>query len=340
MTDILTFINSRDVADYLKEQGHKFTPKQIACIIWRNQSATLEQKHAAWMEFLPEFSGTVINRYIADTLCGSIPLDGAVRGLLGEENYLLGLFYSDMGGGVYSFGVRYLSDERVCEDDRIFFSLNECLAVIEEEYSDILQEVGQFVVRKRFTGKNGRTIRVAMNGQRQVMTVSGNDGTYADWLNGIWVNLPTPFKRGDIVCSGAHGEPFVLIGLSVWNGEEVKANGGIYAETNDSYADKLIEYYQRAGDGSDMFGNGWFFGEDGSLCWDHVPYCYDFQYYRGGFQGINRCLPVLSAVVKGQAGADFLLNARDVIVAEERLKCGRERLASACDKDFLKRFGL
>ena len=45
--DICTYVNSRDIGDYLRKINYEFTSKEAAWLIWQCISISLEEKHNA-----------------------------------------------------------------------------------------------------------------------------------------------------------------------------------------------------------------------------------------------------------------------------------------------------
>ena len=53
--DICTYVNSRDIGDYLREINYEFTSKEAAWLtIWQCFSISLEEKHNAWEQLMLE----------------------------------------------------------------------------------------------------------------------------------------------------------------------------------------------------------------------------------------------------------------------------------------------
>lgn len=50
--DIFSFINSRDIREYLKIRNYPFTSLEAAWLIYQCRSATIEEKHATWQELI------------------------------------------------------------------------------------------------------------------------------------------------------------------------------------------------------------------------------------------------------------------------------------------------
>ncbi len=338
--NILPFLNSRDMAEHLKGINYNFSPKELACIIWHSRTATLEQKHEAWRELAKNYGNLMFER-----LRERRSLGGIINDLLTEDDTLLYQF-RDNDSAVYSFALHCEGDQSRCEEHELLFAdYTACIDYIAGEYCD-KYKVDQIIIKKRYLGNILGAIYLKLNGKRQILSVR-EEGKYsragmmpADWLDNIWVKLPTPFSRGDILQSPHCDKPFVLFDLSVWSGEELKAQGGVSDEKALTAADNFIEYHSRMGDGSDMYGKGWFFDENGNIYWDHVMNCYDFEYFRGELTGMNRCLAVLSSVLKGEGDVDFLLSGCKTIVLQEQLNTNLKNLNFNFDGDFLAKFGL
>ena len=50
--DIYSFFNSRDVAEYLRNEKHEFTAAEAAYIVYLSDTATLDEKLVAWQEIV------------------------------------------------------------------------------------------------------------------------------------------------------------------------------------------------------------------------------------------------------------------------------------------------
>lgn len=70
----------------------------------------------------------------------------------------------------------------------------------------------------------------------------------------MWINLPTPFKRGDIIvnCNWADNEPRVLDYLCTWDTKTMIENGASKTEEFVLAAGARLEKMLQTGDTSDM----------------------------------------------------------------------------------------
>ena len=133
-----------------------------------------------------------------------------------------------------------------------------------------------------------------------------------DWLDidGICLNIPTPFKRGDLLLATSqtpfgHGFvidykkfPFVLDHLITWN---------------DKFQDRLS---RGNFDCSDMQGPGYIINDNNELLWDNI-YDYDsWEYFDGNLKGIDRLLKSVSSLLKDKIDITLFINAYDKIKQE------------------------
>ena len=50
--DVFSFINSRDIRDYLKQIEYRFNSLEVAWLIWQCRSMSYEDKKGAWQEVI------------------------------------------------------------------------------------------------------------------------------------------------------------------------------------------------------------------------------------------------------------------------------------------------
>ncbi len=179
------------------------------------------------------------------------------------------------------------------------------------EYDDTIS----FTIIKKFFEEKERTIFAKYNViNKKIILINmyedeegdGDEDTYLD-INNIFVYMPTPFKRGDILISknqtisniGDNGNIFVLDNLITWreNIKELLAKGNY--------------------DSSDMVGYGYY------LYYDKAEFTYDdkwdydsFEYYEGKLEGNNRILKAISSYLKGEIDFELLIHAYDVFKVE------------------------
>ena len=136
-----------------------------------------------------------------------------------------------------------------------------------------------------------------------------------DWLDisNIFLNIPTPFKEGDLLVSTSKtpfGEghilsydkyPFVLYYLATWR------------ENLQPLLDKG-NY-----DSSDMQGLGYYISEYGLVLDNNHDYD-SWEYFEGELKGESRILKAISSFMKGEISLDLLLETYKYILSDKEVK--------------------
>lgn len=157
-----------------------------------------------------------------------------------------------------------------------------------------------------------------------------------DFFEGLWIDVPTPFKVGDIVCSKktpfgyhVHGnsEPFVLLSLANWDGKTATECGETLDEKEKAWRDRHVKNLKESGDCSDMTAAGYFLCSDymddqftGDFYSEVMHDYVDLEYYRGEYSGGERVLLPLSYYLKGDIDEESLVKACEIIKKQESLK--------------------
>ena len=130
-----------------------------------------------------------------------------------------------------------------------------------------------------------------------------------DIFDEMWVDVPTPFKKGDIlygpnpfVMGFRHCEPFVL--LDVCNNESKEQT------------DKL----KQGGDISDMTADGYWQRENGQIYWECMHDYLSLEYYDGEFKDEKRILKALSSFLKGEITEVMLMTIYRIVLNEKESK--------------------
>lgn len=157
-------------------------------------------------------------------------------------------------------------------------------------------------------------------------------------FEGLWFQIPTPFKVGDIVYQRnesvykgeAKKEPFVLLDISSWGEKELRENG----YTDEKYiadCERLIKYHKEEGDDTDMLSAGYFVDEFGRAYREHTLFgtYLDLEYYDEELSGEKRLLIALSNFVKKEIDIATLANAYKIIMDETRVEYVKEHTGCA-----------
>jgi len=213
MIDIFDFIDSKDIRDYNRQLGTMFTPIEQAVIIYNCDSVTVEEKLAAWHELLDAYNeedfskinlpdgGKVTNR---DIMLGhtyrqmtEITVDGFEKALLlknkTENVFYLTQIYAGENStdceesefSSYDKAYEYLCNSKKRElldyGEKLNLTMNYAMRVISLDESN--NDMTEFIFDNDFRMTN-------------IYFWTGRENYGLDM---IYIYIPLPFKKGDIV---------------------------------------------------------------------------------------------------------------------------------------------
>ena len=141
--------------------------------------------------------------------------------------------------------------------------------------------------------------------QKLIEIMNGDDNTLNKYFIWFYVDIPLPFKRGDILISSTN-----------------KVNSNIFVlESLDSDTPNEIERTLKRTGCDNYMTEGWgFFVDDcGVLYGDHIHQNDNYEYYNGKLEGNNQFLHYVSLYLREEIQLPALLNMQLRIVAEHLL---------------------
>ena len=326
MIDIYKFLNSRDMANYLKETGYEFTTPEAAFVVYWSHDATLDEKIAAWLDIVETMPDCSLDERMN---MEPIPSFHAfLRDYVDLKKRELERFF-EPAGFVYSYS--YYEDGYE-EDGSLFSNAESCVAYAKEYWSGDCWNDDDIPRKYRLEKKpidqpdSCRDSELYLDRDMRVVSVycagkSEAETSLSLQFDGMWFAFPTPFKRGDIVVDvwRSRPEPFVLNYLSTWRREDYLANGFSEEDGIVETSDRTFKRHLANGDFTDMWVCGFGVGEGRSSresrVWGDVVYhdsmCaspLDLEYYRGELADSNRWAAVVSAHLKGEIEFDEAAN--------------------------------
>ena len=312
--DVYDLVNSKAIGDYCREIGHKFNTEELAVLICRNKRMSVDEKIKEYNNLIKNYPDMeVIERINCDHY-------DSVKDMIKEEitrlETLRKKIVEDEQDVVYSYNYNcdhngYFIEGKHNEFRDIYKTYNEVNKIINEEIeNDEDKEIVSFIITKRTISKqDGYSIRAEylLDENRKLKMV--NICKVGEWPNisSICLNIPTPFKEGDILVANSKTPfseeyvldydrfPFVLEYLMTWN---------------DNFSTRLSEGNF---DSSDMQGPGDYISEDGSICYDNI-FDYDsWEYFDGELKGKDRILKAISSLKKGKIDINLFINAYEEI---------------------------
>lgn len=230
--DIYEYFNSRDVAEHCKKLGHSFTGREMAYLIWQSNHHTLHHKIAAWEELILTMPDEEHKDF---EYAGGHGLHHFLRIYIDRLLKFLADFQHNSGDYLYSYEKLYPDSPYRCQDgDSLFTSYDRCIATAVTDIADSNESVS-FRVRKRRLDDPASKIEddpflyLTAHAEPMDLIVAPYRGE-EDLLvtpfgfYGMFIDIPTPFKSGDIVTSinlwGARTEPMVVDNLPDRQGED------------------------------------------------------------------------------------------------------------------------
>lgn len=298
--DIYNLINSKAIAEHCRKIQHKFNTEEIAVLIYRNKTMSVDEKIQAYQELIDNYEDMPMIEHLH---CG--PYESVKEEIRFEIKRLQGLCQKveqTENDYFYTYRPAYNSLE-IYED----YSINnnkktyqDIMQKIENEIKEEDNEICKFqITKKSFETEETITAEFVVNGDKAVMTNIYDANSFAPDFSTIFVNMPTPFEKGDLLVSNVSTlkrgkNVFVLNWMITWR-EDLQAR-----------LDK------GNCDSSDMYGNGYYIYEDDIIVED--LYDYDsWEYFSGELEGIEKILKGVSSLTKNEIGIDLFLQSYNKI---------------------------
>lgn len=220
-------------------------------------------------------------------------------------------------------------------------------------WTEIIEAMPDCAVRCRFDHVQYPSLRQFLKNYMELISRVGDnadEGTLSDEdcelytaFEYMWFNIPTPFKKGDIVYSKSVHikclDKYVLFDMNNWSKSDFIANGYTDKEYNLDKIDTALKARATSGDYTDMSAHGYRIVANGDIEEDFFCNYIDFEYFDADkLDGDERVLKPLSAYLKGNIDLELFLNSYKIIIEEERI--AREKIALDINDDGLRLAGL
>ena len=337
--NIYKYIKSKDVREYNEKIGHKFTATESAFLVWLNYEITLKEKHDAWREIVREMPDEEVPKRVNADYAPS--LFALLNKFINTDNRLIDEFYKKDEQTVYSYRYICKGDSSFDEDfGRIYSDLGYIHGELRKD-SDL--DILRVEYTKKYLSSHCRRITLETDGSGNVTSVDGDFIQGIDlsikkdeFFEGLWIDVPTPFRKGDVVCSRktpfgyymfSDSQPFVLLSLANWSAKDAEERGEKLSEKDKAWRDKHLKYLKEYGDITDMTACGYFLNSDDcGRCYtggfySEVMHDYvDLEYYRGEFNGGERVLLPIKYFLGGGIDEETFAKACEIIKKQEEIK--------------------
>lgn len=314
--NIIEFINSNAIREHMAKFGDIFSPLDKSYLIYQSRGKSLQEKINAMNELLESSGDFELKNARKRFYYTDITFHGLLKGYIETEQYILDKFFEKEADAVYTYSI--LWNGEILEYNEPFADYKSCYDALLKEIADD-GYIDETEIIKRYVKPSCSELT------KTISAVFSNDlafihSVYAegilnkkqheiyDIFDEMWVDVPTPFKKGDIlygsypfVMGYGHCEPFVL--LDVCNNKSKE-------RTN-----KL----KQSGDTTDMTAYGYWQRENGQIYLECMHDYLSLEYYDGDFKGEKRILKVLSSFLKGEITEDMLLSIYRIVLGEKEL---------------------
>lgn len=308
LKDDYSLINSRAIANYCRSIEYKFNTEELAVLVFRNKKISIKEKIAKYEDLIKNYPDMQVIERINCRHYDSVKtlIKNEVKRLktlerkltLNEENSICAWVEYNKSTKRKEYNL-----------DQTFKTFNEALNDI-QSYIKEFDDTISFTITKKYFEKKRKNIHAEYIVKDQKVILNNLVEEENDFLDidQIFINIPTPFKKGDILISnsevinswGKKNDIFVLDYLCTWK-------------------DGLIEYLAKGNyDSSDMIGYGYYFVNEDTTEFvvDH-QWDYDsFEYYNGELTGKYRILKDISSFIKGEISLELFIHSYDMFKAE------------------------
>ena len=283
--NIYDFFISPDIIAHCEKIGHVFNSLEMAVII-ANSEKTIKEKHAAWREIIAGYPDMPVHESL--NFKAKESLHDFLREFITWEEKYIADFYAPAPNVVYRSNIHY-SDRECSKPDSCYSSAEKAWKAIYENYDrQVNSKIISASIMKEFIDEDDYSqLWLNVDGEPLQYAHRRNWSEVPDDLGDIFIHIPVPFAKGDLVEYHGHdGKAYVLMGLVHW-------------QTGINSYEKLLA---GGGDGSDMIAHINFIYEGQLLFEDspigyHIPY-YGLKFFKGELQGQDRFLKYLSEYIK------------------------------------------
>ena len=315
--DIYSYLNSPDVAEHCRKLNYQFNALETAFIIDDCQSISIEEKHRLYREIIETMSDMEYPCYYyrsskSKCLSPYKNLFHVLNDRIEREQQCLNLLYGGKDHAVY-----YVS----CNSERLisfarhegpFSSYERALREI-CSLRDLYRSGWSYRIEMRFPDSDEYITAHLLNDKNEVFLLECyfDENLLSRHGIDIWVYIPTPFQKGDIVCSLSNRterwdiSPFVLT--------------DVFDPKDDR---KRINHMEQYGSKRDMQFYGYELDRFGHIDENSIGLYHDLVYYRGKLKNASGAPPrdklllkAISAYLKEEISLHMLLNANDAIHA-------------------------
>lgn len=333
--DIYNLINSKAIQEHCRKIKHQFNTEELAVLIYRNKRMSIDEKITAYQELISDYPDMEVIERINCKHYDSVK--DMIKGEIQRLKNLIVKLEKEEQDVIYTYNSYWYNGYNIIEGKGeyrdVYTNLKEVIQLIDEDIQDDEDnELLSFRITKRPLIKENKyeiTAEYLVTENKELKMVNIYDFK-SEWLDisNICLNIPTPFKKGDLLVSTSKtpfGEghilnyekyPFVLHWLCTWR------------ENFQKILDKGNH------DSSDMQGTGYYISDNEIILENNHDYD-SWEYFTGELKGTERILRGISSLIQKKISVEIFVRAYDDIRAEQN----KRTLTSCFTEESLKLAG-
>lgn len=328
--DIYEYFNSHDIAEHCRNVNYKFSATETAYIVWYSNHHTLADKHHMWQKIIDTMPDELFH---PNWDFNGHTLHSFLRTYIQLQNEFIEDFCKTKDKYVYTYSSLYRYDVQYSPDDIFYDSYEACLhdlkvnVIDDDDYNEISKVK---INRHRLYSSHisfqeaKETDSVIFDKQLCPIEIevsnyeTDGDGKFLGPSYGfyeMWVAIPTPFKKGDIVADvdvydsrTKKHTPFILERIPYWREN---------ADNGDDCEEQIEHLMNIVVDWTDMQEGVYLQGDDGEIYWDHAFHYLNLEYYREELLGTEKFLLAVSSAMQGKITTEELLRSHNIILMEQ-----------------------
>ena len=299
-------INSKAISKYCKNIGHKFNIEELAVLVYRSKQIDIVEKIDIYIELINNCEDM---RMIKHLHCGPYH---SVKECIRQEIARLNDVYSKLKisdeNNYYKLGAFYISSGKFDNSSRVYRTYEDVIKAVTEEINED-NDISEFrIMKKSFSTEDDITAEFYVKDKMaKLVYIYDSNNSYPDFAT-IFVNLPTPFKKGDLLYSNSN-TPFCTGYIPMKNNVFCL---NLMINWEDDIEERLVN---GSLDDSDMVGSGYYIYEDDLI----QEECYEYdswEFYKGKLSGMERILRGVSNLIQGKIEIDLFLQAYNAMRKE------------------------
>lgn len=298
MINIFDYINSKDIANHLKNIGYQFSTLEMVWIISNHTNLTYDKRKELYLEIITSYKNIELSSKYTEnrsykTLSAYLDL------YIKESDKAIESFKKEDPGCVYKY-IEYTKNGKYVSED-LYTTYNELIDNL-DPFDD-----SYYIECIKFNTNTKEYINVLYNIDKSIHSY------YADYSNkvidttlleNLCLNIPLPFKYGDLIYSKTNSEVYVYEGNNL---EEDKYGIIEDLDISDMYLSII-----KLKDNSTIIDS------------ENLNHCIDIEYYTGVIEGRNKILKSISDYYKGGDIIRLLLEHHNSILEIESSKYKNE----------------